>query len=157
EQLKSEIRLLLKLALTNLKPHVAASANSKAKDTRSVENGLGYIGLVLENAERKISHFWDMYEGSDEIATINYPSDYKLLTEEERRLESEYLEEVKNAVPSETFKKEIQKRQAKIALGHKVAAATYEEIEKEISNADSLIFDPEIILQSQEAGLVSDD
>lgn len=157
EQLKSEIRLLLKLALTNLQPTKMASAESKKQDTRSVENGLGYIGLVLENAERKIAHFWDMYEGLNTVADIHYPDDYKLLTEVERRAETEFLEEVKDQIPSATFKKEVQKRQAKIALTNKITAEQFKIIEKEIDQATSLTSDPEVVLGAQEAGLVSNE
>lgn len=152
-QLKEEIRLLLKLALTNLRPQKMASANSKAMDNRSVENGLGYIGLVLENAERKIAHFWKMYEGLGDVATVHYPEDYKLLNEDERRLESAYLESIKKEVPSHTFQKLIQKRQARIALSTKVTNDDFRIIEAEIDAAPALASDPEQIRLDVESGL----
>lgn len=156
-QLKEEIRLLLKLALTNIKPAKMASAESKQHDTRSVENGLGYIGLVLENAERKIAHFWDMYERKNSVATIHYPDDYKLLTEDERRLETEYLEGVKKEVPSKTFQKAVQKRQAKIALSSKITSEELAIIDNEIDMAPAMVSDPEVILAASEAGLVGNE
>ncbi len=98
-----------------------------------------------------------MYEGNDNQATVNYPEDFKLLTEHERREESDYLDEVSDDVPSPTFKKAIQKRIAKITLGTKVSTETMDKIDKEIEAASATMSDPELILQSQEAGLVSDD
>jgi len=156
EQLKAEIRMLLKLALTNLKPQ-KATAESKQEDSRALENGLGYIGLILENAERKVAEYWAIYEGHTTPATVNYPEDYSLLGEEDRRKETEHLEKVKNDVPSKTFQKQCQKRIAKVTLGQKVSGPMLEKIYGEIDKAELLISDPDVILAAQLQGLVDDE
>jgi len=154
EQLKEEIRLLLKLNIMNLSPPQMASAESKSKDTRSLENGLSYIGLCLENAERKIAEYWSMYDDSKQ-ATVNYPVDYSLHSEEERRTEAEYLEDIKTNVNSPTMHRIIQKRLAKISMGTKVSNQTMVKIEAEIDQSQTLVTDPEILLSLNEAGICS--
>lgn len=154
EQLKSEIRMLLKLAVTNLsKPH-GASAESKKLDTRSLESGLGYIGMLLEHAERKIADYWSIYEGKKDVATVNYPIDYTLNDEEERRKEAAYLTEVSPNVVSETFQRVVQKRLAKISVGTKVSTETLKKIDTEIDNSESLINNPETLFTAIEAGVL---
>lgn len=153
EQLKMEIRQLLKLAITSLAPPTIASAESKKQDTRTLENGLSYIGLTLEHAERKIAEYWSMYEGSKEVATVNYPLDYSLYGEEERRGEADYLQGVQKSVPSKTFQQSVQKRLVKTSMGSKLATDTLKTIEQEIEKSESLSRDPDVILLAVEAGL----
>src|SRR5690606_23205445 len=63
DALKNDIRTLINLSLSNIKPKMA-SAESKSLDERGLEAGLSNIGLVLEHCERKIAHYWSLYEGS---------------------------------------------------------------------------------------------
>jgi hypothetical protein len=153
EQLKSEIRLLLNLAVTNMKP-TRASAESKAKDDGSLEAGLSYIGLTLENAERQIAEIWSTYEGNTS-ATIKYPEVYSLKTDDQRREESNDLFDKMEKIPSSTYQKEIAKRAVKTLLGTSVSRETLQTISKEIDKAPNMTADPEVIRADVETGLVS--
>lgn len=155
EQLKNEIRQLLKLSVSNLRGPKMASAESKKEDSRSLETGLSYIGLTLEAAERKISELWSAYEGSSDIATINYPETYSLRSEEDRLKEANELNDLMVRVPSITYQKAIAKRIARIMLGPKVSRETFLTIEKEIDSAIVLDNNPKNIQIDIETGLVS--
>ncbi len=52
QQLKQDIRDLVNLNLSNIKPKLQ-SAESKQIDEHGLEAGLSALGLVLEHAERK--------------------------------------------------------------------------------------------------------
>lgn len=155
EQLKSDIRLLIKLTISNLKGPKMASAESKQEDSRSLESGLSYIGLALEMAERKIAYYWAMYLGTGEPATISYPEDYSLRSEEDRQNEVELLENLLAKIPSRTLQQSLAIRIAKIVLGPKVSRESFQKIENEIKAAKAIICDPDMILRDVEAGLVS--
>ncbi|MEA1999531.1 MAG: hypothetical protein U9N61_09480, partial [Euryarchaeota archaeon] len=60
EEIKRDIRMLVKLAVSNLAPKMA-SAESKDYDERGLEAGLSAIGLELEQGERLIAQYWTMY------------------------------------------------------------------------------------------------
>ena len=153
-QLKQEIRLLLNLSISNMRP-MRASSESKKTDDRGLESGLSGIGLELENTEKKIAKLWAMYEDSKEIATISYPKKYDLRTEKEIREEAEELSVLKDKIPSVTYQKRIGKRIAKVLLENKITAEEMEKIVQEIEKADSMVSDPEAISTDVEQGLVS--
>ncbi len=155
QELKRDIRQILKLTISNLQGPKMASAESKQEDSRSLETGLSYIGLALEMGERKIAEFWSMYEGSKDIATIVYPENYSLRTEEDRRNEAEGLEKLMTKVPSMTFQKEIGKRISHIMLGSRIAREKVKKIDIEIDSATTMTADPEIIKSDVEIGLLS--
>ena len=77
EQMKLEIRLLINLSIANIQPKMA-SADSKNMDTRSLESGLSYIGLILEDSERQVGEIWLDYEKSNLVITVKYPEKYSL-------------------------------------------------------------------------------
>ena len=108
------------------------------------EAGLSYIGLELENGERKIVNVWSEYESFTDEATIAYPERYSLQTDSERRVEAGELKKLAPTVPSITFQKEIVKEIARITVGHKVTNEALEAIYSEIDNADVLNTDPDI-------------
>jgi len=153
EQLKSEIRQLVALAVSNLEPK-SASAESKKMDMTGLEAGLSYIGLELENGERKIANIWSEYEGSDMIATIAYPERYSLQTDSERRTEAGELKKLAPTVPSVTFQKEIVKEIARITIGHKVTNDNLIKIYNEINTAAVLNTDPDIVRSNVDSGLL---
>jgi hypothetical protein len=154
EQLKREIRLLLNLGLANIKTVGMQSAESKQEDNRTLEAGLSNIGLTLEKGEREIAQIWSMYEGSD-APTVNYPVNYSLRSEEDRRKEAEELEKRKDAIPSATYQKEIGKQIATVMLGHYISPETKAMIDKEIDSAPNMVADPKIVASDVENGLVS--
>jgi hypothetical protein len=153
EQLKKEIRQLVALALSNIEPK-SASAESKKMDMTGLEAGLSYIGLELENGERKIAVYWSAYDGAKETATVRYPSRYSLQTDAERRTEANELKKLAPSVPSVSFQREITKQIAQITIGHKVTNEKLNEIYKEIDSANVLNTDPDIIIRDVEAGIL---
>lgn len=153
KQLKEEIRQLVALAITSLQPR-PASAESKDLDNQGLEAGLSYIGLELEHGERKIAEFWAMYEGGD-APTVQYPTQYSLLTDAERLAKGKELKEMMPNVPSLTYQKEIAKEIAVITVGGKVSHETMVKIKQEIDEAKVVVTDPEVIAIDLEAGLVS--
>ena len=153
EQLKEEIRLLLNLAIANLRPQ-RESAESKRVDNQSLESGLSYIGLTLETAERAIAETWGLYEKYTENVTIKYPKEYSLKTDQERRDEARELDELRLKIPSVTYQKEISKIMANILLSHKVGRLAIEAIEDEIDTAPCVTGDPKSIREDVEAGIL---
>ena len=152
-QMKEELRQLLALTLSTLNPKFA-SAESKDRDQRGLESGLSYIGLELETLERKITELWSMYE-NNKPATINYPKNYTLKTDAERRQEAKELDALKTTVPSIKGRKEIAKRIASTLLDDKVPFDEMQKIHSEIDNAKYLESDPVAIEKDVKNGLVS--
>lgn len=154
KNLKDDIRQLINLALSNIKPKMA-SAESKAIDERGLEAGLSAVGLVLEHAENKITTYWSAYERSKEIATVSYPKNYSLQTEEDRRKEVESLEELRDSLPSVTFQKAVSKRMADVLLGGKESVEVLDKIKKEIDAAETITASIERVIELVNAGICS--
>jgi hypothetical protein len=155
DQLKGEIRQLVGLALANLKGPRMASAESKAKDEASLESGLSYIGMTLENGERKIAEIWSAYEGEKVVATVNYPETYTLRTEQDRRTESEQLGKLLPLVPSITYQKTVGKKLATTLLAASSSKETMDKIYGEIDKSPGFSSDPITIASDIQNGLVS--
>lgn len=156
KQLKEDIRLLVHLSLSELDPQMA-SAESKSVDNAQLEAGLSFLGLVLESAERKIAEYWSEYEGSKDVATIKYPTSYRLMVDADRRTEAADLVLLKDQIPSQTFKKEISKRISHVLLASKVGLDILDTIDIEIDDAKSVNSDPNDISMDLQNGLVSDE
>ncbi len=152
EQLKREIRQLVGLAVTNLQPKMA-SAESKGLDRQGLESGLSYIGLELENMERKIADYWSLYEKS-EMATIFYPEDYSIKSSEERRAEAKDLADQLPLVPSKTYRKELCKKIAELLLGRSIKAEQLDKLMKEVDSAKGMTSDFETVAKHVEIGIV---
>lgn len=157
KQMQQEIRLLVNLAVTGMSPKTMASAESKAMDNEGLESGLSFIGLVLEAGERQIAEFWSAYEGAKDVPTINYPKNYSLRSEEDRRLESEHLEELSSKIPSDAYKRKVAKRIALLTVGPYCSIEEINKINGEIEKAETTTTDPKEIIADLEAGLVSDE
>lgn len=134
EQLKIEIRLLLNLAITNIQPKMA-SAESKGVDVRTLESGLSYIGLILEDMERETAEIWHEYEGDKSPFKVSYPERYSLRNEKDVWVEVEQLKKHMGSVPSLTYKKTIAKRIAELLIGHRVTSVELDKIKTEIDKA----------------------
>ena len=154
EQMKAEIKQLINLAVSTLKP-ARASAETKREDAKGLEAGLSYVGLELEYGERQIQDRWAMYEHEDITPAITYPQNYSLRSEESRRAEAKELTELLPMVPSKTYQKEIAKEVIEITLGHRVTNEVLQKARDEIDNADVIVIDPEVISTDMENGLVS--
>ena len=155
EQLKSEIRSLLNLGIANVRmAGQAPSAASKREESRGLEAGLSNIGMTLEKGEREIAKIWALYEGQVE-ATVKYPVNYSLRSEQDRRKEAVDLELLMKSIPSRTYQKEVGKQISNVMLGHYLTPDTLLEICEEIEAAPNMVSDPDTVAKDVENGLVS--
>ena len=153
ENIKEEICQLLGLSLTNLSIK-RASKESKEVDERSKEAGLSVIAFALEASERAIVEIWALYDGSKEETTINYPQQYSLKTDTERRSEAKEKLDALPRIPSLTCQKTLAIQAAHLLVGNRVSNEDMKKIEEEIKAAVVLNADPEVITADLEAGLV---
>lgn len=153
DELKKDIRMLVKLAVSNLAPKMA-SAESKNYDERGLEAGLSAIGLVLEQGERLIARYWHMYHNAKgTVATVSYPQKYSLQSDKDKRDEAKDMAGLAKAVPSVTFKKETMKQVANITLATKVSNEVLKKIETEIDTTE-VVVNPEELERDIELGLI---
>jgi hypothetical protein len=152
KQLKEEIRQLVNLGIANVKSQ-HASAESKGMDDRSMEAGLSSIGQELQWAENEIAKIWVLYEKS-EPAVVNYPEKYDLKSDSDREDSAKSLKELKNAVPSKTFAKEIGKQMAHTLLSGKISNKVMEKIDQEVDAANYITSDAKEIQIDLEGGIV---
>lgn len=157
-KLENDIRKLINLAVQNIGTRI--SADSKEFDNQGLEAGLSFIGLVLENAERQVAHYWAAYEERDtkrrQVATVKYPDRYSLKTDADRVKEAEQLQGLMTAVPGRLVKKELGKLIVAALLAGKVDLDTLSKIEKEIDVSKYTTSDPDTIIAAVEAGLVGE-
>lgn len=156
QQIKEDIERLVNLNLTQIGKG-RQSAESKQEDQRSLDASLSHLGLILAKGEAEIAYHWAFFEGSDEVTKISYPTDYSLKSDEQRQLEANELKEHMHDLPSDTYKRAIAKKIAKLTVRNDVTDKDFEKILREIDNADTLTSDPDQILADHEAGLVSDE
>jgi len=154
DQLKQEIRQLINLSLTNIEPR-RASAESKELDQRGLESGLANIGSEAEYGERMIAAIWAEYEDETPDATIKYPTNYSLRSDEDRHAEAKELTDLLPKIPSLEFKKHVAKQIVTTTIGHKIADKQLAAIHKEIDDAEVIVTDREVLTADLEAGLVS--
>lgn len=154
EQIKKDIRILMNLSIANLQQKMA-SAESKSYDVQGLEAGLSYIGMTLETSERVIAELWAEYEGSNALATIQYPEKYSLQSEEDRRAEAMQLKELLSSVPSRTFQREVKKLIAYKTVGQHVSANVIKKIEKEVDADKAMTADPKVVDADLEKGVLS--
>jgi hypothetical protein len=152
EQMKEEIFEIIDVAASRAKS-THASAESKEMDNAGIETGLSYIGLELQYMEREIAKIWGMYE-NQKPAVINYPTNFKLKSDSDRLDEAKAYNEIKSAVPSKTFGKEIAKEMSHTMLEQKRDPEILEKIDAEIDAAAFISGDPELIKTASELGMV---
>jgi hypothetical protein len=153
EKIKADIRRLV-----NLTAEVVTSNSQQVEATHdnTLQAGLAAIGLELEWGERQIAFIWSLYEGHDPSdIRIQYPLNYSIKTDEERREEAAELGKIGPTIPSETFKKTVAKRQATVVVGHIVSNDQLKQIHAEIDAATVVSTDPDVITQDFENGFVS--
>jgi len=136
EQLKLDIRLLINLAIANIQPKMA-SAESKKVDVRGLESGLSYVGLVMEDGERRIADIWHEYENVSSIdREVKYPDKYSLRNQADVFEEIDQLKKNMTSTPSIGYKRTLAKRIAELLIGQRVTPDELRKIYKEIDNAD---------------------
>jgi hypothetical protein len=159
EKLEDDIRKLVNLAVAN-KTGRSISAEAKDMDNQGLEAGLSFIGLVLENGERKIAEHWAAYEEKNEkrrsIPVIKYPDRYSLKSDESRIKEATALSALMYSVPGQTVKRELAKCIVTSLFTGKVSVDTMEKIDKEIEAVSYTTSQPDVILKALEAGSVGD-
>lgn len=154
EELKKDIRILVKLNVANLSPKMA-SGESKSYDERSLEAGLSAIALELEHGERCIAKYWQWYEDrSGDVPTVRYPEKYSLQSDKDKRQEAKDLQESTKGHPSVTYKKEVYKITANSLIGPNISKQTLDKINSEIDNANVIVSDPEELRRDVELGLI---
>lgn len=149
-QLKEEIRQLVNLNVSNLSPKMA-SAESKGFDRQGLESGLSYIGIELENMERKIAEYWAMYEKT-KPATVIYPEVYSVKTSDQKLNEAKTLSEIKPSVPSKTFHQQVSVRIAELVVGSNLSVEDFDKIKSEIRTCKGINSDPDVIAKAVEGG-----
>lgn len=135
-QIKEDIRRIIHLSVATLDPQMA-SAESKHMDDRGLQLGLCAIGAALQRGEQEISHHWHAYERTEE-ARVQYPDDWAMQNDEGRRKEAKGLIELRDEVPSITFRKEVAKQIAGRVLGHRVPNDVIQTINGEVDEAKYL-------------------
>lgn len=156
EEITIQIRQLVNLAVSSLMP-VRASADSKEKDNRGLESGLAYIGLELEYLERQIAIIWSMYEGTNDIASVKYPTQYSLKNDADRRTEAKEILELAGKVPSLTYQKESAKKAVILVSTSSAPAEKVQKMLDEIEAAEVIVIDSDILKTDKENGLVDAD
>jgi hypothetical protein len=160
EKLEDDIRKLVNLSVQNKLGQRVTSAEAMKLSDQGLEAGLSYIGLVLEGAERRIATHWASYENTNkskrQVAVIKYPDRYSLKNDEDRIKEANDLAKLMFTVPGETVKKELAKNIVNALLSGRVSVDKLTDIYKEVDTADYTTSDPQVIIQSQEAGLVGE-
>jgi hypothetical protein len=153
-ELRTEIRILVSLAVQTVQP-VRASAESKDKDSSSLEAGLARIASVLQDGERRIGTIWLDYEKSKAAITIKYPEDYSLQSKEDRLKEAEVLEGMAQKVPSLDYQKAIHKRVAELTVSQSTSDKELDAIKSQIDSAIVQDTNPDHIATDVELGLVT--
>lgn len=152
-RLKEDIRVLVHLALSNLQAKMA-SAESKSLDQQGLEAGLSYIGLELEHMEAKIAKFWSLYENEEEAPTVKYPKKYSIKSSEEVIKEVTNLRELRDDLPSNTFKKEANKRIADLTFSGLITDDDFDKIVEELENSQLMTQNPATLHQDFEDGIL---
>lgn len=156
ERMKSEIRMLVHLSVSNLSQKMA-SAESKSYDERGLESGLSAVGLILERAERQIAEFWAAYESpvNPKPAVVTYPTSYSLETDGDRIEKAGKLSKLTATVNSKLFQKEMCKKITRTLLGNSLSLSDLLKIDSEIESTNAVICDPEILIQAMQEGALS--
>jgi hypothetical protein len=154
DELKKDIRMLAKLAVSNLAPKMA-SAESKSFDERSLEAGLSAIGLAVAHGERSIAKFWQMYEDIKQAPpSVKYPQKYSLQSDKDQRDEAQDLIKSVSSNPSITYKREALKLAAEKFVGSHLPNDILTKIKDEIDLADVIITDAKELQRDIELGLI---
>lgn len=151
EQMKREIDELITHSLATLSPTQEAQRTNEEDDQTA---GLHYIGLSMEHGERKIAEYWAMYEGATP-ATVNYPTDYTLMSEMDRQQRATFYKDMIPHIPSQTAQKRLALETAKTLLANRCDVATMVRIENEINSSVVIYSDPLGIASDLEQGLVT--
>lgn len=143
--ISENIRLLATLALASMSTKaLEQSGKSKELDRDSLEAGLAYIGSELQTAERGVALLWHEFLGMPNADySVNYPSNWRVLSTDERIALAGQWKTVKGAVRSETYQKEVEKLVAGIVISPNVDEATMTKVNQEVDDAEWFDDSPE--------------
>lgn len=129
KEVRDEIDQLLDLSMASQsKGKLQQSGESKKADRVDLDAGLGYIGQVMETAEREVAEVFHFFQGSAVDWSVKYPATYSIKTEEERIADANALFAVADKVYEPIAQAELHKRGAEILLGTLVDSATLDKI-----------------------------
>ena len=152
EQIKDSIKQQINLAVSSV---VQKSADSKSMDERGLESGLSAIGEILEQGERKIAIYYSNYEGTSEIATINYPDKYTLKSDKELIEEVRLIQDQKEEMPSLKGKKALAKLAAHKLFDTRLPVEDIKIIINEIETSNNVGAPAKTVVADVEAGILS--
>jgi len=138
EEISKRIRAACDLALTSLSVStLKQSGESKKQDRVGLSAGLKYIATQLESAEREIADIVHIYLGREgTVATVKYPDQYEMESDEERQLKLERLNTARLSVRSEEFQKAITKQMVRTVLQGTVDEDVITAAEREIDDQE---------------------
>lgn len=152
KELKDEIRLLTNLSVAGLAPR-NASAALKSYDQDSVESGISFIAGIIQAGERRLAKIWGMYEGTNEVAHIVYPTTYSIKTTEERLTTAKELSARIDETPSLTAKKQMAKKVLEV-LFNTESTEVLAKMKTEIDTLPNIVINPDALKNDIEATLV---
>lgn len=153
QRLKDDIRTIVHLTLASVQSR-SSSAESKLVDRQQgLESGLASIGLELEHGERLLAEYWAMYEGTD-AATVIYPDHWSIKSVDDLATEIDGYQKVRDSIPSNTLKREINKLIADLVVSTRVPPDVLIKIKQEIDAAKGGSSDPKTINSDVENGIL---
>lgn len=158
-KLEDSIRNLINLAVANKAGSRTESAEAKKIGQGGLEAGLSFIGLEMEEAEKKVSQMWAEYESvnNPQSATIHYPDRYVLKSDEERINEAHERLKLVEKLPGQQVKRDVSKQIINGLLGGIIPQDELEGLMREIDDIDYILSDPNTIMQAHKSGLVGDE
>lgn len=153
QTLKDDIRRLMLLTVSNLSSRGVASATALSLSQSTSNNGLAALGASLELAERIISKVWATYEGT-EPAVIQYPTDYQIMSDAERRAAIDELTKIRDSAPSKTFQQKVTELISTLLLSNRVSRKVMDKIILEIQSAPALMSKIPDVTAVVEAGIM---
>lgn len=153
DRISNEIRELVALNVQKVGMRFQ-SEESKKMDNRPLEAGLSYIGLTLQAFETELALIYAQYENA-QPAVVRYPEYYNLLTETERRNAIREDRELMNAVPSRSFRLEMQRQIIRTRFEHILDPVDVALMEAEIIALDAPTGDPKELRLDVESGICS--
>lgn len=151
EQMKKEISELVEHSLSSLSP----TSNQEISDNDGADAGLQYIAGELQHGENKIAQLWAAYEGEEEPATVRYPSNFTLMTEEERQKQATFLKEMMPMIPSIIYQREMAKQIADYTISQSIDEETRDKIRAQIDKAPVIYGDYQAIASDIAQGILS--
>lgn len=140
-KITDDIDELLDLSLASqAKGKLMQSGSSKKADRVDLDAGLGYVGQLMETAEREVAEVVHEFMGSTAKPLVKYPTTYSIKTEEERVSDAKDLFAVASEPNEPTAQAELHKRGIELMLGTVVDSDTMDTI---LSAVDKKVADGE--------------